>query len=317
MAGDPYELLSQKARHALAAGDHAHARQFYLQALAERTDSPDAHYGLATACFMLNDLETAAFHFKEVTRLDPLRAGAHINLGAVYNRLGQFEEAIKTLRRGIQLDSKRAEAYYNLGLAYRRSGQIELAIQAYREATHLNPRMADAHHNLANLLMEMGRYPQALTHYKQALEILPNFEKAKAGLAQAEAALKPSAPAGRQRAEEAGSVQAKPPADLNRMVDPMAEAPLLAALHQATIDSQHQGRAFLDVLEEEVEPGIKEVSSLLLYAETSSATLSDRVKRFEAALQNMRALQKNLQLSMKKLRESSDQLLEHTHAPSA
>ena len=54
----------------------------YLQALGLRSDAPDVHYGLATVCFLLNDLTSAAYHFKEVTRLDPLRAGAFINLGA-------------------------------------------------------------------------------------------------------------------------------------------------------------------------------------------------------------------------------------------
>src|SRR5260370_1363901 len=100
-----------------------------MRALSMKPDSPDVHYGLATVCFLVNDLPSAAYHFKEVTRLDPLRAGAHINLGAVYNRLDQVDEAIQVLRRGIQLDTHRAEGYYNLGLGrplrsgpHRRSG---------------------------------------------------------------------------------------------------------------------------------------------------------------------------------------------------
>src|SRR5436309_12328045 len=154
MVSESIESLCHKARQAVAQGENEQARQLYMQALALRSDAPDVHYGLATVCFQLNDLPSAAYHFKEVTRLDPLRAGAFINLGAVYNRLEQFDEAIPVLRRGIQLDTHRAEGYYNLGLVYRRKGQLDLAIQAYREATRINPRMADAHYNLANLYLE-------------------------------------------------------------------------------------------------------------------------------------------------------------------
>src|SRR5437879_7731122 len=111
---------------AVAQVDYETARQIYLQALGLKSDSPDVHYGLATVCFLLNDLTSAAYHFKEVTRLDPLRAGAYINLGAVYNRLDQMDDAIAALRRGIQLDHNKAEGYYNLGVAYRRQGQIDL-----------------------------------------------------------------------------------------------------------------------------------------------------------------------------------------------
>ena len=91
MVVENVESLCTKARQAVAQGSHDRARQLYLQALGLRADSPDVHYGLATVCFLLNDLPSAAHHFKEVTRLDPLRAGAFINLGAVYNRLDQLE----------------------------------------------------------------------------------------------------------------------------------------------------------------------------------------------------------------------------------
>src|SRR4051812_9184391 len=134
MPAESVELLCQRAREAVEQRNPERARQLYLQALGVKGDSPDVHYGLATVCFQLKDLPGAAHHFKEVTRLDPLRAGAYINLGALYNLLDQLDDAIPALRRAIQLDSHRSEGYYNLGLVYRRKGQNDLAVQAYREA---------------------------------------------------------------------------------------------------------------------------------------------------------------------------------------
>src|SRR5258707_3513840 len=134
MPADTVEALCDKAREAIEQKQWEKARGYYLQALGVKSDAPDVHHGLATVSFQMKDLPAAAYHFKEVTRLDPLRAVAYINLGAVYNLLDQLDDAVPALRRGIQLDLHRAEGYYNLGLVYRRKKQMDLAIQAYSEA---------------------------------------------------------------------------------------------------------------------------------------------------------------------------------------
>src|SRR5262245_44050090 len=114
MAKETAEILCQKAQHAISQGDNEEAQVLHKQALAQRPEHVDAHYGMATVCFLLGDLPGAVQHFKQVTQLDAARAGAFINLGAVLNRLEQFDDAIVALRRGIQLDMNRAEGYYNL-----------------------------------------------------------------------------------------------------------------------------------------------------------------------------------------------------------
>jgi Tfp pilus assembly protein PilF len=314
MAPESVEVLCQQAREAIARRDPQAARQLYLQALALKADSPDVHYGLATVCFQLKDLHSAAHHFKEVTRLDPLRAGAFINLGAVYNLLDQLDDAIPMLRRGIQLDSHRAEGYYNLALVYRRKGQLDLAIQAYREAVRVNPQMADAHYNLGNLFLERQQFGLAISHYKQALQLRPNWDKAQSGLARAEAAQAqaqvPVSPAGAAGAAAATAVAtaAAAPVDLDRTVDPMVHAELLSNLHRATIESETCGRRFLEVLEGEIEPAIKELSSALLYPDTSANELDQCVQKFETAIASMRLAQKTLQTSIDRVRAVGEKL---------
>src|SRR5436190_469862 len=118
MGPDKVEKLCQRAQLAIAQRDWATARQSYMMALALRSDLPDIHYGLATVYFQQSELTSAAHHFREVTRLDPLRAGAYINLGAVLNVLQQHDEAVEALRRGIKIDPQRTEGFYNLGLVY-------------------------------------------------------------------------------------------------------------------------------------------------------------------------------------------------------
>ena len=103
MLPDKVEKLCQRAQQAIAERDWEKAKQVYLMALGIRSDLPDVHYGLATVYFHLSELTSAAHHFREVTRLDPLRAGAYVNLLAdgpgrrLYARHGFTETAPASL----------------------------------------------------------------------------------------------------------------------------------------------------------------------------------------------------------------------------
>jgi Tfp pilus assembly protein PilF len=306
------EKLCLKAKQAIAARDWEKAKQAYLMALGLKSDIPDIHYGLATVYFQLQELTSAAHHFKEVTRLDPLRAGAFVNLGAVLNLLNQYDEAVAALRRGIQLDPQRVEGYYNLGLVHRRKGQVDLAIQAYREALRINPRMADAYLNLGNLFLEKNQPKMAVQYYDQALQIRPGWEKAMDGRAHCESLINPQ-PAGEEAPEEVlaagrpsvGGLQG----DLNRLIDPNEHSAMLTSVHASITESETFGKQFQQILLEEVEPAIKELSSCLLYPDGSRIELDACVSRFETALEHMRSVQQNLQTSMAKLQQYADEHL--------
>jgi tetratricopeptide (TPR) repeat protein len=309
MAKETVENLCQKAQQAISQGKNDQARQFYQQALGLSSDNPDVHYGMATVCFLLDDLASSAYHFKEVTRLDPLRAGAYINLGAVFNRLEQYEEAIPLLRRGIQLDMNRAEGYYNLGLVYKRKGQLDMAIQAYREAVRVNPRMADAHYNIANIYLEKGQYAWAIAHYRQALEIRPKWEKARRGFEQAEAAFAEKGVEAQSAPAEEKPLEPAKALDPDRSVDPHFHATLLQALHRGTIDAHTQGSKFLEALEREVEPAIKELSSMLLTPTAGPAALDNCLTKFEQAIANFRSIDQALHSKLQKIRLVGEQLI--------
>jgi tetratricopeptide (TPR) repeat protein len=301
------EDLRQKAQQALAEGEYQQARQFYHQALGVHGDHPDLHYGLATVCFLLNDLHGAAYHFLEVTRLDPLRAGAFVNLGAVYNRLEKYDDAVAALRKGIQLDAGRAEGYYNLGVVYRQRGQMELAIQAYREATRINPRMADAHYNLANIYLEKDQVPQAIAHYRHALELRPNWEKAQRGLESALATQKPEAE--RSAAPGSGLTPiAGKTLDPNRLLDPNVHGTLLRDLHQMIIDVDRQGHQLLGIIQGDIDKAIRDLSNCLLFPNAIGNDLNGQIKKFDAVMTQLQQLHQALQKNMKKVRELGDQV---------
>src|SRR6516162_1514605 len=301
MSVDKIEFLCQKAQQAISQREWDKAKIVYLQALGLKSDIPDIHYGLATVYFQLRELTSAAHHFKEVTRLDSHRAGAYINLGAVMNLLSEPDEAIAALRRGIQLDPQRVEGYYNLGLVYHRKGQLDLSLQSYREALRINPRMADAHLNLANLYFEKEQYRNAIAHYQQALQVRPAWDKALDGLDHAKAALEAGQKGLTPQAEAPAG--GKPSDDLDRMVDPNLHHDFLNALHQATIATEDAGKEFEEVLEKEVEPAIKELSSCLLYPDGARVQLTDCVEQFESALRRMKTVQASLEATLNRVRK--------------
>ena len=296
MAKETVESLCQRAQQAVAKGQNERARQFYMHALAMRSDIPNIHYGLATVCYLMKDLHNAAHHFREVIRLDPLRAGAYINLGAICNKMNQLDEAIDLLRKGIQLDVKRAEGYYNLGLVYKRKGQNDLALQAYREATRVNPRMSDAHYNLGNVYMEQGQLSLAASHYEKALEVRPDWAKAQAAMEQIRIAIQGTAPDDEPTAD-LSSPDDEPTIrlpDPERMVDPEEHAAILKHLHKSTIDSENLSREFVHLLLREVEPAIKNMSKCLLESNQSRIELEHCTQKVESAIDHIEAARKTL-----------------------
>jgi tetratricopeptide (TPR) repeat protein len=298
MVPDKVERLLQRAQQAIAQRDWEKAKQVYLLALGLRTDLPDVHYGLATVFFQLRELTSAAHHVREVTRLDPLRAGAYTNLGAVLNLMGQYDDSISALRRAIQIDPQRVEAYYNLGLVYRRKGQPDLAVTAYKEAIRINPRMADAHLNLGNIFLEKEQYRQAAQHYETALELRPGWEKALDGLDHAREAQAQPAEEGPQGAVVQPAAQAQD----DIPVDPVTHGALLTGLNQTSGVGDETGRMLQKILIEEVEPAIKELSNVLLHS-GSRGELDSCLTHFETALQRLRTTRQALKNQMARLKE--------------
>ncbi len=307
MMPDKVEKLCQKAQAAIAERDWEKAKQSYLMALGLRGDMPDVHYGLATVYFQLRELTSAAHHFREVTRLDPLRAAAFVNLGAVLNLLTQYDDAVAALRRGIQLDGQRVEAFYNLGLVYRRKGQFDLAITAYKEAIRLNPRMADAHLNLANLHMERGQPRQAVLHYEDALKLRPGWDKALDGLTRARTGVEGGSsaihPVAAEQAARAAAAAQSPPSDIDRVADPAQHGVFLTNLHHACAVAEEAGKLLHSVIGGEIEPVIKELSTALLNSRGPRSELEACLGRFENALGRMKTAHQTLKQQTTKIDE--------------
>ncbi len=303
--------LIHNAQALLAQRHHQEARAIFLRVLELRPDLPDAHYGLATVCYHQGDVLGAAHHFKEVTRHDPLRAGAFINLGALYNHLGREDDAVIALRRGIQLDPHRSEGYYNLGLVYRRVGQLDLAAEAYREAVRLQPGMGEAHFNLANILLEVDKFAPAIAHYQSALKARPNWPEALQGLAIAKEALAEDAgpvPSSETVVESLHDSADRKALEQNRPLDPAVHGAMLAEIHQAVNEADAVSKKLGAEVAHQLDAAIKDLSNSLLRSDVPSHELTKHLESFERHAERFKNVHIELQRIQNKIEMSAEDL---------
>ncbi len=305
MASDPIEKFRKKAQEALSRGQYQEARLIYQEALGYRSDSPEVHYGIAAVSFLLGDLHSAIYHFKEVIRLDPFRATAFINLGAVQNRVGSYDEAITSLRRGIQLDPERSEGYYNLGLVYKQLGQMDLAIAAYREAIRIDPRMLDAHFNLGNIFFEKEQFAVALAHYRQALELRPRWEKAMRAVEHTESLLSQK---GEPSSPQPTVLREKSALDPNRHVEPEVHGSILRDLHKLVVEIDGESQQVIDFLRKEVEESIRNLSICIIGSGDGRLNLDDQMMKMTEVMGKLQELRDRTHQRMERAKVLADKI---------
>jgi tetratricopeptide (TPR) repeat protein len=301
MVPNKVELLCRRAQQAMAARDWEKARQFYLLALDFRAGNPEVHYGLATVCFQLRDMTNAAYHFHEVTRLEPTRARAYIQLGATLHQLGELEDAETALCKGLQIDGQLAEGYYLLGLVHKARGRFDWALIAFTEALRCNPRLADALLGMGEVHVLNIHPEKALPCYEEALRLRPNWEKAIAGRQAVQAVLSRGSASKPPEGTEEGSP------GLARRVDPDTDGLLLAELNQVARFLEQKGETLHKILGEQLSPLLVELSRLLVNPKSLRSDLGTCLTQFESALERLHAARQGLEADARKIEEFARQ----------
>lgn len=306
------EQLLLQARRLQREGDLPKALRTYQQAQQLDDLDPDVHDGLATAQYLLGNLDLAAEHFERVTRLDPRRGTAWINLGAIYNRLHEHGKAVEVLRRAVQVERTSGAAFFNLGSAYRNLRQWALAIPAYREAIRLEPKEADAYVHLGMVYLEQKNLPQATAQFKKALELRPGSKRAQQGLARCESAnrevVSKESPFGRlvnsemlRHGQEAQVVSQRRLSDAERLRDRQA---LVRLCEQLTT----QGGDLLQLVEDPLSTALVNLAKGLTLSDRRErdAALSDSLDELVVARQDFAPRVLALRRTMQQLRDHEE-----------
>ncbi len=123
----------------LKTGEFDKAEKAYRAAIGLDAKSAAAHYDLAIALKMKDQIETSEAEFQRAIDLDPTLAEAHYSLGIAHWQLGDFPGAIKELKAAIAARADYAEAHYMLGITLKQNGDLDAAIPELKEATRLDP----------------------------------------------------------------------------------------------------------------------------------------------------------------------------------
>jgi tetratricopeptide (TPR) repeat protein len=134
----------------------------------------------------------------EIATINPRDAGAHYQLGLIYQYRRQYGEAISRFEKAVQIANDETDAHFQLGRIAREQGRLQDAInhfsvvleqddkhaqsEIWREvgATYLAASMfAEAKDALAKFIDRRPYDPEGLYHYGKTLEQLGKTEEAR------------------------------------------------------------------------------------------------------------------------------------------
>jgi len=110
---------------------------------------------------------------KQVVRIDPNNADAHLFLGDCYADLYHYDEAIRGFKEAAKTNPDDVVTYSKLGDLYSYLGYSEKAIETYRQTLEIDPAMVEVRYNLIKVYLEIGEKDLALKEY----EILKCLDK--------------------------------------------------------------------------------------------------------------------------------------------
>jgi tetratricopeptide (TPR) repeat protein len=116
-------------------------------------------------------VDAAVDAYRKALELNPVAAGALVNLGTICYRQRKFAEAERYYRDAVAADPDYPLAQFNLGNLYDEQGRAGEAFAHYRRALQLSPGYADAHFNIALLCERTGDALKAVHHWKTYLKL--------------------------------------------------------------------------------------------------------------------------------------------------
>ena len=146
--------------------NHSLSLQCYQKALELDPNDYELIYQVGCDLIELNDLGNAYKAFRHVLALKPETAGAHTNIGAIYDKIKNFEKAKTEWLKAIEVDPKESVALSYLGCFEAEHGDHKLALAYFNKALKYRPDDVNAYVNVATALYEAGKTSEALQIYE-------------------------------------------------------------------------------------------------------------------------------------------------------
>jgi len=170
------ELLS-KADSLRQAGNYQGALATYDQAIASKSNVPEAHWG---RCYSLNKLgrsTDAITACDAALTFNPKYPEALWSKGSILEQQ-QPLEALKLYEQALALKPNFADAWQNKGVALHKLGRYSEAVSAFDKAIALKPNSADAWSNRGAALWALKDFDKAIASMDKAIQVDPSNQAA-------------------------------------------------------------------------------------------------------------------------------------------
>jgi arylsulfatase A-like enzyme/Tfp pilus assembly protein PilF len=210
---DPKDMVEVRrvlveAQSLMDAGRYGESIEKFRQVLRQDPENPSPLNQIGLIFYRMEIPDSALAYLKVASTKDPMSAGTHHNLAALYEKIGDLDMALeeyeKTLRfnpssvedlvalgnlrlqrgdpkgaledfrRAVALDQKNADGYAGMADAAVREGRYQEAIDKLTEGIGKTPPSALLHNKLGTIYQRLGRSTEALSVYERALSIDPN-----------------------------------------------------------------------------------------------------------------------------------------------
>jgi tetratricopeptide (TPR) repeat protein len=124
------------------------------------------------------ELKGAEEKLEQAVKLHPRDVRSLTALGKAQEQLGKLPESIEAFRKVIEINPLSAGAHVNLGIALGDHADIAAALEESSIATRLAPGSASAHFLRGRLLSDLGRHEEARGEFRKVLDIAPGYAEA-------------------------------------------------------------------------------------------------------------------------------------------
>jgi tetratricopeptide (TPR) repeat protein len=172
------ERLLEQARKERTYGDLVAAERCYREALAVDPRRAQAHYELGAVLQAGNKLDAGLAHFQEALGLEPDHFDAACELAFGWSAIGDADQAEHFSRLALDINPGSLLLHLHLANLLFGAGRHEEALEHNQKAVELDPGSAQARNNLGNSHKQFGRPREALAEYRKAVELDPSLGEA-------------------------------------------------------------------------------------------------------------------------------------------
>jgi Flp pilus assembly protein TadD len=156
---------------AVKAGRFDEAEGLFKEVIGKFPDLAGAHYNLGYVYQMKKDWKSAEAEYLRVTELQPTRSDAVIAVSACRELDGRGAEAVEGLQKAAPAFEQDARFLYALGITSINTGRTKEAVDAFRKLQALDPTNPESYFHLGTIAVGENKVPEAVAQLEKYISM--------------------------------------------------------------------------------------------------------------------------------------------------